>query len=153
MKFSCSSRNLRLTLLAVLCGIPAMVRADYSNSVAALNPLVYYRFNETAAANVLKQAVRPVELSTNLGSAGFVGALQYHNGFAHGDDPNISAAAAGSISAGAVFGSANSWGAVNGSSCYGVVSGGPEINPTPKGPFSIEAWINPAGTPPSGIRT
>src|SRR5690349_8782627 len=96
MKFTLT-RSLTLMLLAVLLAVPAMVRADYSNSVGALNPLVYYRFSETEAANVLKQAGRPVVFGTNLGSAGFVGAVQYHNAFPHGDDPNVSAAPSGSI--------------------------------------------------------
>jgi len=60
---------LTATLVAILT-IP-IARADYSSTVMGLNPIAYYRLNETAPV--------PADTATNLGTAGLVGTAFYIN--------------------------------------------------------------------------
>ena len=65
---------LAATLVAIWL-IP-MVRADYSTTVSSLNPVAYWRLNETAA-------VPPGDVATNRGTLGQAAAGLYLDGAAH----------------------------------------------------------------------
>src|ERR1039457_3309705 len=65
--------SLAATLVAILT-IPT-ARADYSSTVLGLNPVAYYRLNETTPV--------PADTATNLGTAGVNGTAFYINDPTH----------------------------------------------------------------------
>jgi hypothetical protein len=111
--------SLAATLVAIVT-IPA-ARADYSSTVMGLNPVAYYRLNETTPV--------PGDTATNLGTAGINGTAFYIN------DPFHQAP-------GALPGSTDTAVGLNGTSQRVATPFDSSINPT--GPFTAEAWINPA---------
>lgn len=117
MKTHCYS--LAATLVAIMA-IPS-ARADYSSTVMGLNPVAYYRLNETTPV--------PADMAANLGTAGVNGTAFYI------DDPLHQAP-------GALPGSTDTAVGFNGSSQRVAASFDSSINPT--GPFTAEAWLNPA---------
>jgi hypothetical protein len=110
--------SLAATLVAIVT-LPS-VRADYSSTVMGLNPVAYYRLNETTPV--------PADTAINLGTAGANGTAFYIN------DPTHQAP-------GALVGSVDTAVGFNGSSQRAATSFDSSINPT--GPFTVEAWINP----------
>ena len=95
-----------------------------------LNPIAYYRLNETTPV--------PTDTATNLGTAGLLGTAFYINTPLH-QQP------------GALVGSADTAVELNGTSQRVVAPFDSSLNPT--GPFTAEVWVNPevpgsSGTPP-----
>jgi hypothetical protein len=111
--------SLAATLVAIVT-LPS-VRADYSSTVMGLNPVAYYRLNETTPV--------PADTATNLGTAGANGTAFYIN------DPLHQAP-------GALPGSTDTAVGLNGTSQRVATLFDSSINPT--GPFTAEAWVNPA---------
>ncbi len=95
------------------------VRADYSNTVMSLNPLGYWRLNETAPIPAPDWAV-------NIGTAGAAANGYYGNGVAH---PWTGALVADPNDGGASFN--NNWVSIPNL---------PALNPN--GPFTVECWAN-----------
>ena len=105
-------------------------RADYSSTVMGLNPIAYYRLNETTPV--------PADTAANLGTAGVSGTALYINTPLH-QQP------------GALLGSADTAVTLNGTSQRVATPFSSSINPT--GPFTAEVWVKPdapgsSGTPP-----
>jgi hypothetical protein len=111
--------SLAAALVAVLI-VPA-ARADYPSTVLSLNPVAYYRLNETTPV--------PADTATNLGMAGVNGTGFYINSPAH-------------QSPGALVGSSDTAIGLNGSNQRVATLYDTAISPT--GPFTAEAWLNPA---------
>jgi hypothetical protein len=105
---------------AAILMVPA-ARADYPSTVLSLNPVAYYRLNETTPV--------PSDTAANLGTAGVNGTAFYVNDPAH-------------QMPGALLGSSDTAAAFNGSSQRVATSFDPSLNPT--GPFTAEAWVNPS---------
>ena len=98
-------------------------RADYSNTVASLQPIAYWRLNET-------NQPPPGDVATNLGTLGSSADGVYFDGATH---PGPGALAAGTDT-GAVFPD------VAGNRVRADYSPGLSVN----APFSVEFWANPA---------
>ena len=111
--------SLAATLVA-LATIPA-AGADYPTTVMGLNPVIYYRLNETTPV--------PADKGANLGTAGAIGTAFYINTPLH-QQP------------GALVGSTDTAVGLNGTSQRVATRFDSSINPT--GPFTVEAWINAA---------
>lgn len=106
----------------------ATVKADYASTVTNLNPIAYYRLNETTPVPL-------ADIATNSGTLGSAAIGYYFNSPTH----PAPGALAGSTDTAAAF-SASVKNAV-------LVPWSTSINPRP--PFSIEGWFYPA-TSPSG---
>jgi hypothetical protein len=118
-------------IAALLSGAASDLRADYPSTVLSLNPVAYYRLNET---NLPPAA----DLGTNLGTAGAVGTLYYIKTPTHGQP-------------GLLPGDTNTATAFNGSGDQRAATAvGPSY--VPPGPFTVEGWFQPFGGPtPYGI--
>ena len=103
-------------VLALVIVLPA--RADYSNTVMNLNPIAYYRLNETTPV--------PANTATNRGTLGAPGLGNYSGSVTH-------------PVAGALVGSSDTAASFAGGKMTGPYNAG--CNPS--GPFTVECWINP----------
>ena len=124
-------------LAALLSAGLATVRADYTNTVLGLNPIVYYRLNET---------VQPpaADIASNSGTAGARGNAYYYN--IQAVDPTFNAQHG---VAGALPGSADKAVTFDGAANYIMMALPDEANSlNPQGPFSAEVWLNPTGAGP-----
>ncbi|HWI58704.1 MAG TPA: LamG-like jellyroll fold domain-containing protein [Bacillota bacterium] len=117
--------SLAATLIALAS--TSAVQADYSNTVMSLNPIAYYPLNETAPVSA--------DMAANLGTAGAVGTGLYINSPSH-------------QAPGALAGSSDTAVSFAGTTQRMSVPFDPAITPT--GPFTAEAWANPATTTPGG---
>jgi len=116
------SYSFAAALVAILAVSPA--RADYSSTVRGLNPVAYYRLNETTPV--------PADIATNLGTAGTLGTALYLN-FPFQQQPG---ALVGSPDTAVGFsGNANTKDRV-------ALPFDPALNPS--GTFTAEGWFNPA---------
>ena len=123
---------------ALFSGGLATVRADYFSTVLGLNPIVYYRLNETA------QPPAP-DIATNSGTAGARGNAYYYNVAAL--DPTLNAQHG---VPGALAGSSDSAATFDGAANYVMLALPDETNSlNPQGPFSAEVWLNPTGAGPA----
>lgn len=100
---------------------PGSARADYASTVLGLNPIGYYRLNETT--------LPPADTAANLGSAGTLGTGFYINNPYH-EAP------------GALAGSTDPGVGLNGTSQRVATPYDTLLNPT--GPFTAEAWVSPS---------
>ncbi len=107
--------------------LTSSVHADYVSTVTALNPVGYYRLNDTTPV--------PSDIATNSGTAGALG-----NGFYVNDSPSTPMHPS---TPGALAGSSDPAAAFNPG--YVQVPFDPAINPT--GPFTAEAWLQPSVVP------
>jgi len=115
----------------VLCAPALTARAQYSNAVLSLNPILYYHLNDTTPV--------PGSLWTNEGTAGLAGTAFGLNapdfqqaGALPADNPNY----------GAGFNLA-----ATSPMQYAAVPYSPAIDPSqgnPQAPFTMEGWFNPA---------
>jgi hypothetical protein len=119
---------------ALLWGGVSSARADYSNTVISLGPLVYYRLNQT---------IQPpaADIATNSGTAGARGNAYYYNAAAINSTQNpqhgVKGALAGSSDTAALF---------DGMANYVMLALPDETNSlNPQGAFSAEAWFNVTG--------
>jgi hypothetical protein len=120
---------------ALLWGAASSARADYPTTVLSLNPLVYYRFNETVQPP-------PADTATNSGTAGARGNAYYYNDQAI--DPTLNATHG---QPGALAGSTDTAVTFNGTANYIMMALPDDTNSlNPQGPFSAEVWLNPAGS-------
>ena len=69
--FPVTTFNICVTVAAALCGTELLAHADYASNVLSLNPVAYYRLNDTTSP--------AADFSTNLGSLG-AAANAYYNG-------------------------------------------------------------------------
>jgi hypothetical protein len=117
-----------------LCMLALAARAQYSNAVLSLNPVLYYHLNETTPV--------PGVLWTNWGTAGNVGTLFGVNSPSFQVTPGALPAEPGNGAAG-----------FDGTDNYAFISYSAAIDPSkgnPQAPFTIEGWYNPATSSPSG---
>ena len=135
MSFIVPKIHLRAAFSALLLSAVLSSRADYSNTVVGLGPLVYYQLNETVQPP-------PADVATNSGTAGAGGNAYYYNSDlidptrnpAHG----VPGALAGSSDTAAQF---------DGSANYVMMALPDETNSlNPQGAFSAEAWLCPSGS-------
>jgi hypothetical protein len=99
--------------------------ADYSNTVASLGPVAYWRLNETQ--------VPPADFATNSGTLGFLGNGYYTGSVVH---PSTGALANGAGSS-ATFDRSGAKVSIPYVPALSVAA-----------PFSVEAWVNPGDAPP-----
>src|SRR5436190_4356841 len=133
MKSSLLTRFTCVTALAALLSCTSStVGADYPTTVLGLNPIAYYRLNETGPQV-------PADLATNLGTLGAAA-----NGFYLNDrgtpENDYSHATPGALVAGTDT-SVTFTGAGNG---RGGISIPWSAALNPGTPFTAEAWVNPA---------
>jgi hypothetical protein len=122
-------------MAALLSAGLATVRADYTNTLLGLSPIVYYRLNET---------VQPpaADIASNSGTAGARGNAYYYND-RPGIDPTFNAAHG---APGALAGSTDTAVTFDGAANYIMMALPDEANSlNPQGPFSAEVWLNPTG--------
>ena len=105
-------------LLALTTVLPA--RADYSNTVMSLNPIAYYRLNETTPV--------PQDSAVNSGTLGSVGDGLYQQGATHPVAGALVASSDTAVHFPAVGQVQTPWNAA--------------INPA--GAFSVDCWANSA---------
>jgi hypothetical protein len=120
---------------ALLSGALPSARADYTNTVLNLSPIVYYRLNET---------VQPpaADVATNSGTGGARGNGYYYN-VRPGVDPTANATHG---VPGALIGGTDTAVTFDGQANYVMMALPDEANSlNPQGPFSAEAWLNPSG--------
>lgn len=124
----------------LLCGVIACAalsttrpaRADYSSTVMGFNPVAYYRLNETASVPAMDRA-------TNRGTTGAAGTGYYINSPLH-EQP------------GALVASGDTAVAFDGTSAQQMqMPFNPALNPL--GAFTVEAWVNPAVSPPPATQS
>ncbi len=131
MKMSRLAKFTSLAALAsALCGVGPDARADYPSTVMSLNPVAYYRLNET-------NQPPPADSGTNLGSAGALGTLYYIATPTHGAVSLLPGDSATST----YFDPASSQ---RGATSYGA----PYV---PPGPFTAEGWFNPSSNRHCGV--
>ncbi|HEY5908981.1 MAG TPA: LamG-like jellyroll fold domain-containing protein [Verrucomicrobiae bacterium] len=119
------SRYCLVSALALAASMPT-AKADYASTVTSLNPIAYYRLNETTP-------VPPADIATNSGTFGASATGYYFNSPTH----PAPGALAGSTDTAAAFSAA----AKNAM----LVPWSSTLNPRP--PFSIEGWFYPASSP------
>jgi hypothetical protein len=134
MKTSSIRKHLSYAGAAVaLCGLALAARAQYSNMVMSLNPILYYHLNDTTPV--------PGSLWTNVGTAGLVGTLFGLNA-PFFQEPGALPAEPNSYAAG-----------FDGISMCAIVPYSRAIDPSkgnPQAPFTVEGWFNPdTGAPPA----
>ena len=105
--------------------------ADYSNTVMGLGPVAYYRLNETAP-------VPAADVATNSGTGGQIGTGYYVNTPLH-EQP------------GALAGNSDTAVAFDGLGQRMQIPFDAAVNPL--GPFTVEAWVNPAVAPPPAAQS
>ena len=110
-------------------------RADYPTTVLSLDPIVYYRLNETVQPPAADTAV-------NSGTAGIRGNAYYYNVAAIDSTLNAKHAQPGALA-----GSSDTAVTFDGQANYIMMALPDEANSVnPQGPFSAEAWLNPSGS-------
>jgi hypothetical protein len=115
----------------VLCALALTARAQYSNAVLGLNPILYYHLNDTTPV--------PGSLWTNWGTAGFVGTAFALNS---PDFQQTGALPADSPNYGAGFNLTST-----SPMQYAAIPYSAAIDPSqgnPQAPFTVEGWFNPA---------
>jgi hypothetical protein len=126
-----TSLTIGAAIAALLSGAALDLRADYPGTVLSLNPVAYYRLNET---NQPPQA----DSATNYGTAGANATLYYNNG--SGWNPAVSMNGyPGALPAETNTTSTAFIGASRAGMSYDAPLG-------PTGPFTVEGWLNPNGT-------
>jgi hypothetical protein len=119
---------------ALVSGAVSTVRADYAGTVLSLNPIVYYRLNETAAPPA-------PDIASNSGTAGARGNAFYYN--VNALDPTLNAQHA---VPGALAGSSDTAALFDGNANYVMLALPDETNSlNPQGVFTAEVWLNPSG--------
>src|ERR1022692_2807269 len=124
-----------------LCALVLTARAQYSNTVMGLNPILYYHLNDTTPV--------PGSLWTNAGTAGLKGTLFGLNspafqqpGAIVADSPNYGAFFTG--------GTVVAPGTVK--NAYAPLPYSPAVDPSkgnPQAPFTVEGWFNPHNASPA----
>ncbi len=118
-----------------LCALALAARAQYSNAVMSLNPILYYPLNDTNPI--------PSPVFTNAGSAGSLGTAFGVYGLNMPDYQYATGPiAAETATLAGHFNGASAYAAIP--YCYAIdpSSVGP-IKQNPGAPFTIEAWLNP----------
>lgn len=118
------SRILKVTrIVALLSGAISIVKADYPSTISNLNPVAYWRLEETTPPP-------PADVANNLGTLG-----ESADGFYLGTSAHPSP--------GALVGSSDTACYYDGvAGTYTMVPYSPSLNPA--APFSVEAWLNPS---------
>ncbi len=124
---------------AILCSLALTARAQYSNAVLSLNPILYYHLNDATPV--------PGNIWTNAGTAGAAGTLMGLNLPAFQQTP-------GALIAEPTIGAAGFSGP--GPNSYGPLPDSSLVDPSdgnPQAPFTVEGWYYPTNggsTVPNG---
>ena len=126
MKISKLSKNLRSGVTALaLCALALTARAQYSNAVLGLNPILYYHLNDTNPV--------PGPNWVNVGTAGPAGTMFGLSAPYFRQQPGPLVAEPNEYAAGFISSVGN----------YGEIPYSPAMDPSkgnPQAPFTVEGW-------------